>query len=1018
MPGTNPPLKKISEPTGLQGVIRRRLTANGRLSETSIFKSFALANPHQFSIRNDSDNSLNQMPLRNAGIFLGIRHFCWVALGLILHLSGDASDFRIVKASLGNGGAHTIDFESDANSYYILLRGNRVTSIVSPAQLVLGQFGTVEIVDPSPNSQSAPVFYRLQRVPLNAPLDTDGDGMDDVYELRHPSALNPLDGSDAANSTGMGRTWLEQYRIDIQAATILSELSPNDGEGGVAVTRETFVRFSAPLAPEVLISSDDFFAEFGGRRVLSRIELSSDRQTATLFYLENLPSGARIKVTLRGDRLKDFAGYPIDADGDGLPGGTRVFGFDTVTTASIVNTAVAGTVYRSDLGPGNLDPANIVERPLQGVIIEVIGAEETIRATTDVDGRFTLSPCPAGRFFVRIDGRPCTSYLTGDMTLPWAERAYYPVIEKAWEAVAGRTNNLAGAPLSTNGVIYLPLVMDGTLQPVSANQDTAIRFPPEVTNANPALAGVEIMVPANSLLAENGARGGRVGIAPVAADRLPEPLPPGLKHTLDISIQTDGPQNFDRPVPVRFPNLPDPDTGVKLPPGAKSALWSFNHDLGRWEIAGPMTVTDDGNYVVSDPGFGVKRPGWHGTMPGSSLTIGPPGYPVERTWEEILSILKQEYDRKRSTSDAALAHQIYCIAQQAAAHRNTWGGGFIKRVFEHEANNRVHGVKNDICIQIPSWLGSSIHTVGNPVFDQFTLSDWCTIVGGFNHFVQELYPAFADNCGVLASEKANHNAFLDNAIPKCFDEVFSAGEISIVPWQLAKFLVPPAAKSLRDYEISLCVARTIGLEDDSGSMLHSIYYSPDLAASLNFQLIANSFALVPDSSYRLTQSNGQPMAGGTQWFALCDPSIATVGQDGLLHVFHDPNPFLVSPFVLYVFARSGNEFGVGQFVIQGADTDGDGISDEYEAAHGMNPLAPVTGDTDTDGDGLSDIQELLLGTDPTLIDTDGDGYTDLVEFESGSDPLFSDSVPELIPLTANVLYYEVVDVQTKAIIRG
>src|SRR5258708_38919634 len=116
-----------------------------------------------------------------------------------------------------------------------------------------------------------------------------------------------------------------------------------------------------------------------------------------------------------------------------------------------------------------------------------------------------------------------------------------------------------------------------------------------------------------------------VGIAPVPSDRLPEPLPPGLNHAIDISIQTDGGDNFDRPVPVRFPNLPDPKTGVKLPPGAKSALWSFDHDTGRWAIEGPMTVSADGLFVVSDPGVGIVKPGWHGTQPGTGGGGGPLG---------------------------------------------------------------------------------------------------------------------------------------------------------------------------------------------------------------------------------------------------------------------------------------------------------------------------------------------------------------------------------------------------------
>src|SRR5262249_8427473 len=157
---------------------------------------------------------------------------------------------------------------------------------------------------------------------------------------------------------------------------------------------------------------------------------------------------------------------------------------------------------------------------------------------------------------------------------------------------------------------YLPLIAAGSLKAVSATVDTPITFAPSVLSSNPALSGVQINVPANSLFNDAGLRGGKVGIAPVSPDRLPEKLPPGLNFPLVITVQTDGPSNFDRPVPVRFPNLPDPITGVKLGPGEKSALWSFNHDLGHWEIVGPMTVTADGNFVESDPGVGIRQPGW------------------------------------------------------------------------------------------------------------------------------------------------------------------------------------------------------------------------------------------------------------------------------------------------------------------------------------------------------------------------------------------------------------------------
>jgi hypothetical protein len=82
-------------------------------------------------------------------------------------------------------------------------------------------------------------------------------------------------------------------------------------------------------------------------------------------------------------------------------------------------------------------------------------------------------------------------------------------------------------------------------------------------------------------------------------------------------VQIDGGSNFDVPVRVRFPNLPDPVTGRTLRPGEKTALWSFNHDTGRWELQGPATISADGLFAVSDPGVGIRQPGWHGLMPSS-----------------------------------------------------------------------------------------------------------------------------------------------------------------------------------------------------------------------------------------------------------------------------------------------------------------------------------------------------------------------------------------------------------------
>lgn len=499
-------------------------------------------------------------------------------------------------------------WEGSADAYYILYRGADATLISDPVIMELGQNGTISL-SPPPLPQTA--FYRLRSLPLTSSFDTDQDQIPDVYELQHPP-LNGLDPTDAASDAdGDGKTALQAYQESVAAGafTRIIGTAPAAGEIGVSVNRETSVRFSFPLAANSSLGPSQFYAGVGGRRLLGRVELSPDKQVATLFPLEPIPAGTRVTAVLDSTGLMDARGNAVDGDKDGKPGGTFVFTYDTFGASALPNVGVIGQVFASEIGTNELGQA--INRPLEGVVITVDGAEESLRAVTDAEGRFTLTPAPAGRFFVHVDGRAAKGS-------QWPNGAYYPYVGKAWEAVAGKTNNLAGG----SGLIYLPLVPAGALQAVSAIRETPITFASETLSQHPELAGVQITVPANALFSDSGTRGGRVGLAPVPPDRLPEPLPAGLEMPLVITVQTDGPSNFDQPVPARFPNLPNPTTGFRLPPGAKTALVSFNHDTGKWEVSGPMTISADGLFAVSDPGTGIRQPGWHGTSPVASGSGG------------------------------------------------------------------------------------------------------------------------------------------------------------------------------------------------------------------------------------------------------------------------------------------------------------------------------------------------------------------------------------------------------------
>jgi hypothetical protein len=73
-----------------------------------------------------------------------------------------------------------------------------------------------------------------------------------------------------------------------------------------------------------------------------------------------------------------------------------------------------------------------------------------------------------------------------------------------------------------------------------------------------------------------------------------------------------------------------------------------------------------------------------------------------------------------------------------------------------------------------------------------------------------------------------------------------------------------------------------------------------------------------------------------------------------------------------------------------SDTDADGLDDGPEVTvHGSNPNNP-----DTDGDGLNDGAEVTThSTSPTLADTDGDGFRDGLELALGTNPVDSSSHP-------------------------
>lgn len=124
-----------------------------------------------------------------------------------------AQGLRITGITLTPQHSVAIRYDSNTNAYFILYAGDAVTTISQPVTLALGATGECTLTVTQSIEQPA-TFFLLREVPLTLPLDLDGDGIDDAFELRHAVALDPLDRGDAFRDyDGDGTANWEEYQF-------------------------------------------------------------------------------------------------------------------------------------------------------------------------------------------------------------------------------------------------------------------------------------------------------------------------------------------------------------------------------------------------------------------------------------------------------------------------------------------------------------------------------------------------------------------------------------------------------------------------------------------------------------------------------------------------------------------------------------------------------------------------------------------------------------------------------------
>lgn len=761
----------------------------------------------------------------------------------------------------------------------------------------------------------------------------------------------------------------------VLTGTALLKSSPSDREDGVSSTRETILTFSGALRAET-VTTDAFTARFGSRDLPFRLHLSPDRTLVTLFYQNPLPGNARVQLTIDGNKLQDATGLAVDVDGDGLAGGVKTISFDTLSLTVVPGTSVCGRVFASELEQNRSGIS--INTPLQGATITVDGLESTLRTTTDANGNFCLDPAPAGHFFVHIDGRTASNGVPAG--------AYYPYVGKAWASVIGQQTDVGDA--------FLPLVMPGTLQPVSEVEDTFITFPEQMVAGRPEFEGVSILVPAGSLYSDDGTRGGQVGIAPVPPDRLPGQLPEGLEFPVVITVQTDGATNFDVPVPVCFPNLPDPVTGIRQAPGTKDYLFSFDHDTGAWGAIGSMTVTEDGSLVCSDPGVGIRAPGWHGSGPPPSRPPPPPppceGACCVRTSEP--NGLRGSANSYRSTflnatdefySDAQVADSCECTNPAAEAEEEAKCINDAERIY----NWTFAGCTTAYAAALATACTASTLT-GPGVLGCLALASagFTTCVGlAAETRDQKIEDCRRKNpCNTETPATSQVSLLRQSEVPDIGDPI--ADEIALLMQQIHELLSPHIQLNAEIPQDVLDEVQELLLAANGLAGGNAVEYLRDYRLKLEMEAIS--------ANGNLIQRIGNAPAYRIMYAAEIDGTDSTWYLRGL-----------TEPYGQYVLFLPRNQ-SLRSVSFYDPQTHMWGIISPYmyeNAAYQLPALELVAIDgtfSDLDSDGAVDVVEVIYGTSISNPDSDGDGIQDGVEIAQGTDPL--DGLPARTGIIASV----------------
>ena len=309
--------------------------------------------------------------------------------------------------------------------------------------------------------------------------------------------------------------------------------------------------------------------------------------------LPNVP--VTFTVTQGGGSFSGQPAVTLNTDSDGRAQAVLTLGSaaginnNTVEVSFAGNTSAPAVFVASGEIPG--DPANT---SVSGVVLDntdapvpgatLIIADTTLSTTSDQQGQFSITGVPVGRVRLFVDGSTVQRAGT------------WPNLEFSLITVAGQNNTVE------RGAIYLlPLEIPGG-QPGGNKVCVDATHGGTITLSE--VPGFSLTILPGSATFPNGLHNGCVMATPVHPDKMPKLPNFGQQPRFAVTIQPAG-TLFNPPAPIAIPNADN------LPPGQKTDMYSYDHDLEQFVSIGTGTVSDDGTVVQSDPGIGVIKAGWH-----------------------------------------------------------------------------------------------------------------------------------------------------------------------------------------------------------------------------------------------------------------------------------------------------------------------------------------------------------------------------------------------------------------------